>query len=334
MLFSSLTFFLTLTLFFGLLVASWAGTVDIGKAALQPSILHNEPIQPIATQHGQDPAKVALGKIMFHDPRLSADNSISCAHCHHLDAGGADGLPVSVGINGQKGGINSPTVFNSSLNFRQFWDGRAASLEEQVNGPVSAAKEMGSSWQQVLEKLGNDKRLLQEFQASYTDGLTETTIKDAIATFERTLITANGPFDRYLKGDPTAISASAKEGYGLFKSYGCIACHQGVAVGGNMYQKMGIVRNYFAERGNIQVADYGRFNVTGKERHRFTFKVPSLRNIAQTSPYFHDGLTPSLEEAVRKMARYQIGRIMPETDLQKIVAFLKTLSGPYLADKP
>ena len=311
------------------------GAVDPVQAtdAVLPRF-QEEPIQPILIHHNQDAARVALGKALFHDPRLSADDTLSCAHCHPLEAGGTDGLRVSVGIRGQEGSINTPTVLNSGLNFRQFWDGRAASLEEQVHGPVTAANEMGSRWAQVLEKLGRDTTLVRAFRAAYDDGLTEWTITQAIATFERTLITPNGPFDRYLKGDLSAITATEIEGYALFKSYGCIACHQGRAVGGNMYQKMGIVRDYFAERGNIQSMDYGRFNVTGKARHRFRFKVPSLRNVARTAPYFHDGLTPSLEEAVRKMARYQIGRPIPEPDLLKIVAFLKTLSGPYPGSTP
>lgn len=287
-----------------------------------------EPIQPLPTVQ-LDAAKVALGKRLFHEPRLSRDNTIACASCHGLDQGGVDRLRVSKGVGGAEGGINAPTVFNSGLNFRQFWDGRATSLEEQADGPVHAAPEMASSWPAIIAKLQQAPEYARAFAAVYPVGITAQTIKDALATFERSLVTPSR-FDRYLRGDATAITAEEKQGYDLFKSYGCIACHQGVNVGGNMFQYFGVMGNYFQERGKITEADYGRYNVTKKEQDRFMFKVPSLRNVALTPPYFHDGTATTLEEAVVVMAKYQLGRTVPERDRSLIIHFLRSLTGEQL----
>lgn len=287
------------------------------------------PIAPFPPIPNLDPRKVSLGEDLFHDPRLSADDTISCASCHDLTAGGVDGLPKPVGIGGIQGPINTPTVFNSAYNFTQFWDGRAYSLEEQAAGPVHNPIEMGSNWPEVVVKLSNDDRMLMRFRALYADGITGNNIVDAIATFERTLITMDAPFDRYLKGDKTAISKNAVRGYELFQSYGCAACHQGINVGGNMYQAMGAIGDYFGDRGNITASDMGRYHVTGREKDRHVFKVPSLRMVVHTAPYFHDGSTKTLQEAVKHMAKYQLGREMPQTDLNDIIHFLESLAGEY-----
>lgn len=277
-----------------------------------------------------DPRKVHLGELMFHDPRLSADNTISCASCHDLDNGGVDGLEKAIGIGGAHGTINTPTVFNSAYNFTQFWDGRAESLEEQASGPIHNPAEMGSNWKQVLTKLNRDKNIKAAFLALYSDGITSDNIVDAIATFERTLVTIDAPFDRYLKGDTSAISLQAAHGYDLFQSYGCAACHQGVSVGGNMYQAMGAMGDYFGDRGDVNISDLGRYRITGREKDRHVFKVPSLRVVSRTAPYFHDGSAQTLKDAVRYMAKYQLGRDMPEDDLNAIVAFLQSLAGKYV----
>ncbi len=289
------------------------------------TLSESEPIQPLP-QMNLDVAKVELGRRLFHDKRLSGDNSISCASCHGLDTGGVDGLRVSKGVGGAEGGINAPTVFNSGLNFSQFWDGRAPTLEAQVDGPVHASLEMDSNWPDIIAKLQEDQTYQSAFRKLYPEGMQSQTIKDAIATFERSLLTPSR-FDQYLRGDENAISEEAKKGYEHFKSYGCIACHQGVNVGGNMYQYFGVMGNYFEDRGNITAADLGRYNVTGKEQDRFKFKVPSLRNIALTSPYFHDGSVQTLENAVKVMVKYQLGRSMPEQDLKSIIRFLNSLTG-------
>ncbi len=310
------------------IAAAAALVVALGVAGVA-SAQSSEPIQPIATDSKLDPKKVALGDRLFHDKRLSKDNSLSCAGCHNLARGGVDGLPTSIGIGGAKGPINAPTVFNSSLNFRQFWDGRAPSLEEQAAGPVHNPKEMGSNWPEVLSKLAQDAALVEQFKQSYADGLQARNIQDAIAVFERSLTTPNARLDRYLKGEKAALSADEQRGYQLFKAYGCVACHQGVNVGGNMFQTFGVMGDYFSKRGNLTAADLGRYNVTKNEADKHVFKVPSLRNVALTAPYFHDGSARTLDEAVDVMFRFQLGRPASAQDKDLIVKFLHTLTGEH-----
>ena len=301
--------------------------VASAMASLAGAQTLDEPIKPLPLKLTLDARKVELGKALFHDKRLSKDNSIACASCHDLAKGGADGKPTAVGIGGQVGPINTPTVLNSSFNFRQFWNGRAATLEEQAAGPVHNPGEMGSNWDEVLAKLRQDAALVGKFTALYKDGLKPANIQDAIATFESSLVTPSR-FDRFLRGDLKAINENEARGYQLFKSYGCVACHQGVNVGGNMYQQFGVMDEYFKVRGKpITEADLGRYAVTKLESDRHVFKVPSLRNVELTAPYFHDGATRTLEEAVDVMFRYQLGRTAPASDKTLIVQFLKTLTG-------
>ncbi len=301
---------------------------------LQPAHMLAEPIQPIPEAAGLDPDKVALGKKLFEDKRLSHDNTLACASCHSLSKGGTDQSVHSIGIGGAEGPINAPTVLNSGLNYKQFWNGRAETLEDQADGPTQNPKEMGSNWPEILSKLQQDPDYVATFARIYPDGLQHANVRDAIATFERSLNTPNSPFDRYLKGDPSAISAQAQQGYRLFKSYGCTACHQGANMGGNMFQKMGVMADYFAYRGHVTDTDWGRYNVTHRESDRFFFRVPSLRNIALTAPYFHDGTAKSLDDAVEVMAKYQLGRPIPYAHVQAIVAFLNTLTGEIEGGKP
>ena len=225
-----------------------------------------EPIKPISTDIKVNAEKAALGRALFHDPRISRDDTVSCASCHVLSAGGGDGRKVSVGIEGQPGLINSPTVFNVGLNFKQFWDGRAGTLEQQIDDPVQSPLEMGSLWPDVVAKLYQDQNYPKLFKALYPDGITRNSIRNAIAEFMRSLTTPNSRFDRWLKGDKAALSALESHGYALFKYYGCVSCHQGANVGGNMFQVFGVLNEYFKKRGNITEADLGRFNVTGQPR--------------------------------------------------------------------
>jgi cytochrome c peroxidase len=299
-----------------------AVTTAIGSVSAQ---VLDEPVKPLPEKLNLDGRKVALGRILFHDKRLSKDNSLACASCHDLAKGGVDGRQTAVGIGGQVGPINTPTVLNSGLNFRQFWNGRAATLEEQAAGPVHNPGEMGSNWKEVLGKLGQDRKLISQFDSLYDNGLQPANIQDAIATFERSLLTPSR-FDRYLRGDSSAITEEERTGYQLFKNYGCVACHQGVNIGGNMFQTFGVLGNYFEDRGKLTDADLGRYAVTKRESDRYVFKVPSLRNVELTAPYFHDGSAQNLEAAVDVMFRYQLGRTAPATDKASIIKFLKTLT--------
>jgi cytochrome c peroxidase len=299
-----------------------------GSTVSKPLLKH-EAIKPIPRTHALDPQKTALGKKLFNDTRFSKDDTVACVSCHNLSTGGTDRLERSVGIGGARGAVNAPTVFNSGFNFVQFWDGRARTLEKQMDGPIHNPKELGSSWSEILSKLKRDPALVSAFKKTYKDAITIENVQDAIAIFERSLTTPDSRFDQYLRGDSQSITSEEKAGYKLFKTYGCIACHQGINVGGNMYAKIGVVGDYLADRGNPTKADNGRFNITGRERDRHLFKVPSLRNVALTPPYFYDGSAKTLSAAVRVMIKYQLGRTAKENDIERIVAFLKTLTGKY-----
>lgn len=290
--------------------------------------------QPVPRSLPLDARKVMLGRRLFHDVRLSADDTVSCASCHHLAGGGVDNRVHSIGVKGSEGGINAPTVLNSALNFVQFWDGRAPTLEAQIEGPVHHPLEMASNWGQVIGKLAQDADYAARFAVLYEDGLTQTNIKDAIATFERALLTPDAPFDRYLRGEQAALDPLAQRGWELFQSYGCVSCHQGINLGGNFFERMGLMGDYFGDRGHTTEADNGRYNVTHDEADRHYFRVPSLRNVALTYPYFHDGSAATLHDAVRTMARYQLGRRMPDDDVEAIVAFLQSLTGQLAMEQP
>jgi cytochrome c peroxidase len=287
----------------------------------------HEPIEPLPLTLNVDPARAEIGRLLFQDVRLSANGKVSCATCHDAAKGRADARSHSIGFRGQATGVNAPTVFNSAFNFVQFWNGRAATLEAQIDGVVQNPVEMGSKWEDVVVWIKRDPVYKKSFSAAYKDGVTKANIQNAIASFERTLITPTSRFDRYLRGEANAITAEEKAGYAKFKQYGCIACHQGMNVGGNMFQKFGVMGDYFEQRGNPTEADLGRFLVTGDEDDKHVFKVPSLRNVALTAPYFHDGSAPTLDAAVDVMFRYQLGRMGSKADKAAIIAFLKTLTG-------
>ncbi len=284
-------------------------------------------ILPLQAFDNLDPGQVALGEQLFRDTRLSGNLTVACISCHDPAKGGVDGLQFSAGIGGAVGGINAPSVLNSAYNLAQFWDGRAASLEIQAAGPVHNPIEMGSNWAQVLARLHADKPLVERFARAYPDGLTADNVAHAIATYERFLVTVNSRFDRFLNGEKQALTPLEIDGYRRFREYGCASCHQGMLLGGNMYQKFGVMGDYFAGRSVVK-EDLGRFNVTQRDEDRHVFKVPTLRNIELTAPYFHDGSAPTLESAVSVMGRYQLGRDLSTQDIQAIVAFLKTLTGP------
>ncbi|WP_305883418.1 cytochrome-c peroxidase [Aeromonas encheleia] len=282
-----------------------------------------EPVQPIEAVKPGSPEKVELGKMLFFEPRLSRSNAISCNSCHNLATGGVDNQVSSLGHQWKEGPINSPTVLNSNLNFVQFWDGRAKDLKEQAAGPIANPLEMAFTHKLAVETLHTLPEYRARFDAVYGKadfGIDEVT--DAIAAFEETLITPNAPFDRWLKGDDKALTARQLKGYQLFKEKGCTACHNGVAIGGNSYQKMGLVKHYPTSN-----PAQGRGAVTGEQQFIGWFKVPTLRNIALTYPYFHDGAVWDLKEAVQIMADIQLGQRLSEQEADDMTDFLKSLTG-------
>ena len=285
--------------------------------------MRDEPIKPIEPAKVADPGKVELGKKLWFEPRLSMSGIISCNTCHNLSMGGTDNLKTSIGHGWKAGPVNSPTVFNSSLAIAQFWDGRAADLKEQAGGPIQADVEMNMPHTLAVDILQSIPGYVDEFKRVYgKDKIDIDMITDSIAEFEKTLVTPNSRFDKWLKGDDKALNAKELAGYTLFKESGCVACHNGPAAGGTSFQRMGLVEPYKS----TSPAE-GRSAVTGVDADRFNFKVPTLRNVELTYPYFHDGEARTLEEAVDIMGRLQLGRTYNADEIGSIVAFLKTLTG-------
>lgn len=283
----------------------------------------DEPIQPIKPVQNINLGQVELGKKLYFDPRLSKSGFISCNSCHNLSMGGTDNLKTSIGHNWQQGPINAPTVLNSSLNVAQFWDGRAADLKAQAGGPIANPGEMAFTHTLAINVLTSIPEYVMEFKQVFgTDKITIDEVTQAIAEFEKTLVTPNAPFDQWLLGNKEALSANQLAGYKLFKESGCVACHNGEAIGGNSFQKMGIMEPYQAKS-----PAEGLSAVTGKDTDRFKFKVPTLRNVEMTYPYFHDGEAETLTEAVDVMGRLQLGKKFTEAENMQIVAFLKSLTG-------
>lgn len=295
----------------------------------------NEPVRPIPDAVQYDPAKAKLGDKLYHDTRLSADGTVSCATCHDINTAGVDNLALSEGIGGQLGGVNAPTVYNAVFHFAQFWDGRAATLAEQAAGPPLNPVEMGfETFDQIVDVLMLDDEFTATFAEVYPDGWSEAAITDAIEHYERTLVTPNSAFDRYLKGEKDAMTAQQIEGYEQFKEHKCATCHAGVAMGGLTYELMGQRENYFENRelqlkSGLTDSDNGRWAVTGVERDRYRFKTPGLRNVALTYPYYHDGSVESLEEAVDMMATYQVGVNLTHEQINLITNYLHALTGEY-----
>ena len=283
----------------------------------------HEPIQPITPAVVTNPAMMELGKKLFFDPRLSRSGFISCNSCHNLSMGGSDNLKSSIGHNWQKGPINAPTVLNSSMNVAQFWDGRAKTLKEQAGGPIANPGEMAYTHELAVEMLTSIPEYVEEFHAVFgTAAIDIDKVTTAIAAFEETLVTPNSRFDKWLMGEQNALTAREASGYALFKASGCTSCHNGPAAGGTSFRKMGIVEPYRTDN-----PAEGRVAVTGKDADRFNFKVPTLRNVELTYPYFHDGAADTLTAAVDVMGRVQLGRRYSREENEDIVAFLRTLTG-------
>lgn len=320
------------------LLAACSLAVPVAQAQWQP--LPDK--APERADNPTTPEKVELGRMLYMDPRFSATGTVSCNSCHNVMLGGEDNRPFSMGVHGQLGGRSAPTVWNSAFYSGQFWDGRAASLEEQAKGPVVNAVEMGMK---ELDVAMNRVRQIEGYQTAFAevfgpDAMTVDNAAKAVAAYERTLITPNGPFDRFLKGDKNALSEAQQRGMGLFASAGCIACHSGPAFSGPMLPDgMAFLNKFptFSDNPYVEKYDFlkdlGRFEVTKNDSDKHLFKVPTLRNIALTAPYFHNGAVPTLDEAVKVMAKTQLNRDLTASEASDLVAFLNALTGEF-PDQP
>lgn len=318
----------------GLMAASlWVSSrPDISSAGSARQLVASaadkiEAFEPLEAPQGLDPVVVRLGERLFHDPVLSRNQTVSCATCHDLEHGGDDGLPVSIGVGGRLGDVNAPTVLNASLHSAQFWDGRAPTLDAQIDGPIHNPNEMDSNWEWIVDRLAGDASYRLAFEEAFDAPPSPERVKRAIVAFETSLITVDAPFDRWLRGDRLALSAAALEGFQLYEDHGCASCHQGRAFGGNLFQRLGLMRDYFGRDRPIAQADLGRFNHTGNDEDKHVFRVPSLRNVELTGPYFHDGSAATLSDAVRAMLRFQVGVDPDEPEVTRLVEFLRSLTG-------
>lgn len=283
---------------------------------------------PALPGNAASPAKVELGKMLYFDPRLSASHAISCNSCHNVGLGGVDAEETSIGHHWQRGGRNAPTVLNAVFNTAQFWDGRAKDLEAQAGGPMVNPIEMASPTEHVGEQLSAIPGYVTAFRSAFPGESSPVTLANAqkaIAVFEATLITPNAPFDRYLRGDASALTDTQTQGLRAFIDKGCAACHKGINVGGEMYAPFGVVENPGAEL--LPPGDKGRFSVTKSATDAYVFKVPTLRNIALTAPYFHSGRSWDLRGAVAVMGSSQLGVQLSPGEVDTIVAFLESLTG-------
>jgi cytochrome c peroxidase len=315
--------------------ASIAHGVAIPEAPIEPAsgaTPNPEPIDPIPLETDVAPRVAELGELLFFSNVVSSDGHVSCSSCHAKDHGLADRVPVSEIPYRPRTATNSTSLFNVRYFYKIKWSGEFDSLDAHLEALVKTPKIMGSNWTEIAARLSADPSWAPRFRAVFADGITGENAKKALLEYERSLFTPNAPFDRWLRGDTGALSARAKSGYDLFKEYGCISCHQGMSVGANMLARFGVMGNKCpapAATREDQEADLGRFGVTHKPEDRHVFRVPSLRNVAVTAPYFHDGSAPSLGEAVRVMAECQLGRELSAPDVDDIVAFLESLTGEY-----
>jgi len=302
-------------------------TTKVSNVKLSQTTFHSVrvrgAIQPIPKKITTNIKWVELGKALFNSKLLSKDNTIACASCHLIKHGGDDGFQFSTGVNNQQGTRNSPTILNAVFNFRQFWDGRSKNLTEQISDPINNPIEMATNWPDVIAKLNQSSTFKQAFKRVGNENINQKNIVKAITVFEESLITPHAPIDKFILGDNSALTVQQQRGLKKFIDFGCITCHQGQNIGGNLYQKLGRI-DFVPE--NLQ-QDLGRFTLTNKESDRFVFKVPSLRNIAQTAPYFHNGSVESLERAVQIMARAQLGLSLSEQDTEDLVALLQAFTG-------
>ncbi|AMK75792.1 MULTISPECIES: cytochrome-c peroxidase [Methylomonas] len=285
-----------------------------------------EPLASLPLKVDLNAPRVVLGQRLFHDPQLSDQGQRSCASCHPLDSGGMDGKVRAESADGVSLLRNTPSLFNVSFNYFFNWDGVVTTLEAHTEKVMLNPNIMNAKWPELIERLRAVPDYVDAFSRIYPDGLTKANVVDALSNFERSLVTPNARFDRFLRGDTAALDAEEQQGYRLFNALGCVACHQGVNLGGNLFQKFGI---FGTPKGEQDPVDEGRYNVTGNDRDRGVFRVPSLRNVAVTAPYFHDGRAANLEAAVDTMAEHQLGKRLATKQRDAIVKFLNTLTGEY-----
>ena len=291
---------------------------------------------PAPADNATTPAKVELGQMLYHDPRLSSTGTVSCASCHNTMLGGEDNRPNSMGVNGQTGGRSAPTVWNAAFNAVQFWDGRAGSLEDQAAGPVTNPIEMGmKNWDEVVARLKTIEGYKQPFERAFgTDTITKDAVTRAIAAYERTLITPNSPYDRYVTGDKSALTEQQVRGMEKVAELGCTSCHSGAAFNGaGTFQKFPVTPNGYWEAQYHFSKDKGLAEATKKADDAHLWKVPTLRNIALTAPYFHNGSVKTLDKAVTLMAKLQLGKDLNKEEVADIVAFLHGLTGEFPKQK-
>lgn len=311
-------------------------TLTIGSVHAAWEALPDQPVAP--PNNPQSEAKIELGKMLYFDPRLSKNGVISCNSCHNVMLGGDDNRPNSVGVKDQRGGRGAPTVWNAAYQSVQFWDGRAPSLEEQAKGPVTNPIEMGMpNWDEAVKVLKAIPGYAPLFAKAFdNDGITETNVVNAIAAYERTLITPHSPFDKYVKGDKNALTEQQIKGMETFEKTGCTSCHSGVNFSGpKMPMGTGFFMKFPTFSDNEYVKQYkftedlGRHSVTQKENDKHMWRVPTLRNIALTAPYFHNGAVTTLDEAVKVMAKVQLNKDLSDEQVKDIVAFLTALTGEF-----
>lgn len=284
-------------------------------------------VSPLPNPPSSNDEKTKLGALLYRDTVFSDNYSLSCNNCHSLQKSGIDQLANYMGLYGKKGNINTPTTLNSKLNFRQFWNGRAKNFSEVIEDHIADKTVFASSWPIILKRLSSNDTYIELFKQNFQNGeINSANVKDAMIAFLNNLVTPKSPFDRYLNNDKNAISDDAKKGYELFKQYGCITCHQGPNLGGNLFQKLGVYKDYYLPTENNAV-NLGFYTITKDPNDKFVFKVPSLRNITLTGPYLHDGSIKTIEEMIKIMGEYQIGESIPVDDIKYIVKFLETLSG-------
>lgn len=300
------------------ILALWSGLLQAAN---------DSAVSPLPSPSSSGTRINELGKALYEDKLFSDIYVFSCNSCHSLEKSGTDRLPVYLGINKIPGKYNTPTTLNAKLNFRQFWNGRAKDILEVIDDHIADKTIFNNTWENIIRRLENNETYSDLFKQNYSSGdITPDTIKNALSIFLSNLVTPKSSFDRYLNGDKSALSEEAKRGFELFQKYGCITCHEGPNLGGNLFQKLGIYKDFF-DSTHTNTTDFGLYNVTKQKDDKFVFKVPALRNVTLTAPYLHNGSVATLTEMIQIMGVYQVGQIIPEDEIKLIINFLESLNG-------